>query len=735
MKKRSVIPLILCLALIVGLLAGCGGQETSESPGAEEPVQSEAAAAELDEVTLLEYGRAIGYGFMPEGLENEAPDSYIVSWSEFCDMLGRMISRVDEGALPAWEEMTSGAPDTPMTRDGAMISLLFAAQTLGVDDANCDYWFLKDNYDWGAEATWDYPIFPWEEGYSSENDMMNDPDNALGPAYFFCTARVSYETRRPLLDVDWDTYDIDFAGDFTLRAAMLSAVRLYESMPNEPASYIHISEVGAYDESIITTELLSAETDLPEPSQSELPDWKGAGLAARKDSEHRYMKISEADIALLADNGFNFTRFYLCFSTLRYPDYPEDPYLVSEQELKELDQLVAWCIEYGVHLQIAMKWFLDESGSRTNVMPTTDEGWELTYAYWEAIARRYAGIPSRYLSFDLLNEIEPEGNNIAYGARKLGALADSLRAIDPERLLLISFSNNPDMQWVEEMAKLGLALGYHPYSPNYLCDGADGFTAPQASWPYPYFPVRLYEGEPMTISGDIGGNTLRIDFWYYRPFRVTFDNGETVTVNVQGDYFDEAADGWRFNEPYPIEIPEGVSSLTLETLDAGSMIYELIMEDDGVVTGLVPVDRHNGIVTGAADLVWDGESWSSDVNFTPEEIYEQIIRPVQEIAENYGVGFMLNEFGIFACNVGWDVSIPVSYTDDMIAMLEEQGIPWSLCEAEGDPYRFLAVPEGRDYEWANATIETVTYTFDDGTGMNIGVCRELMDVFRKYTLG
>ena len=178
-----------------------------------------------------------------------------------------------------------------------------------------------------------------------------------------------------------------------------------------------------------------------------------------------------------------------------------------------------------------------------------------------------------------------------------------------------------------------------------------------------------------------------------------------------------------------------MSSLTLETLDAGSMIYELIMEDDGVVTGLVPVDRHNGIVTGAADLVWDGESWSSDVNFTPEEIYEQIIRPVQEIAENYGVGFMLNEFGIFACNVGWDVSIPVSYTDDMIAMLEEQGIPWSLCEAEGDPYRFLAVPEGRDYEWANATIETVTYTFDDGKGMNIGVCRELMDVFRKYTLG
>ena len=110
-EKKSVIPLLLCLALIVGLLAGCGGQDATESPGAEEPIQSEAAAAELDEVTLLEYERAIGYGFMPDGLEDEAPDSYIVTWSEFCDMLGRMISSVDEGALPAWEEMTAGASD------------------------------------------------------------------------------------------------------------------------------------------------------------------------------------------------------------------------------------------------------------------------------------------------------------------------------------------------------------------------------------------------------------------------------------------------------------------------------------------------------------------------------------------------------------------------------------------------------------------------------------------------
>lgn len=48
------------------------------------------------------------------------------------------------------------------------------------------------------------------------------------------------------------------------------------------------------------------------------------------------------------------TRLFLGFSTLRFPDYPKDPRKTSTRELEDLDQLVAWCIKYDIHLQISM---------------------------------------------------------------------------------------------------------------------------------------------------------------------------------------------------------------------------------------------------------------------------------------------------------------------------------------------------------------------------------------------
>jgi hypothetical protein len=49
-----------------------------------------------------------------------------------------------------------------------------------------------------------------------------------------------------------------------------------------------------------------------------------------------------------------FTRLFPGFNKFQYPDYHDDMSLVNEYELKELDQLLAWCIEYDVHLQLAM---------------------------------------------------------------------------------------------------------------------------------------------------------------------------------------------------------------------------------------------------------------------------------------------------------------------------------------------------------------------------------------------
>ena len=52
-------------------------------------------------------------------------------------------------------------------------------------------------------------------------------------------------------------------------------------------------------------------------------------------------------------------------------------------------------------------------------MPENDAEWAIISDYWIMLARRYAGIPSCYLTFDLCNEIEPNGDDFGYQAEKL----------------------------------------------------------------------------------------------------------------------------------------------------------------------------------------------------------------------------------------------------------------------------------------------------------------------------
>ena len=121
-----------------------------------------------------------------------------------------------------------------------------------------------------------------------------------------------------------------FSQDVSRSEAVTALVRFEESDARilEPdAVYLFALDAGTYDKAILTDELPS--------------EWKGTGYTSCKDGGSKYRDFREEDIAFLAENGFNFTRLALGFSTLRFPDYPEDPYLINENELKDLDQLLA----------------------------------------------------------------------------------------------------------------------------------------------------------------------------------------------------------------------------------------------------------------------------------------------------------------------------------------------------------------------------------------------------------
>lgn len=515
--------------------------------------------------------------------------------------------------------------------------------------------------------------------------------------------------------------------------------------------YVHASKTGTYNRDIITDMLLSAPSNLPEVTQSVFPsEWKGAGLSFRKSVPEEYMSFEESDIAFLHENGFNFTRLFFNFQTLRYPDFPEDPYLINVRELEDLDRLLSWCIQYDVHLQIAMRGYLDENGVNEKEspqrMPQNDAAWALTQTYWTMLTERYAGIPSKYLSFDLCNEIQPEPIELDKQKDKLGEMVGKMRAIDPNRVLLYSQWNMGNIEWTEAFVSLGVGVGCHPYTPSFITSGDLHYLElnpyAQAIWPMPYFPTGKVMGgeEALQITGDIDGAEMRIHIWYSNenPVLGIYADGKLIeTIRPEGVQ-KESGDYFYYDKIYSVRIPDNAKKVTLRVEQGFARIDTIIFEKNGVITNMMPCDTLAfPDYTDPLPLIIHGDgtySNSENLVYDAERIYRTSIEPYQKIAQQYDVGFMVNEFGMFGTLVHWDIGIVTAFHETYLRMLEDRDIPWCYCEASNIMPKHLLLLFHEDSQWAGATEEEVTYTLKDGSVVTLKVCKELLDIFRAYTL-
>lgn len=217
---RKTAAMLAAAMLIVGVLLGRFALPLAESRIAK-------AQAEISGIAG-EYARAEEYGFIPDALLDADPDSTIVTWKQYCAMLGSMISTYDKTLLPKWEQMTAGAPDTEMKRDGGMTSLLFAAELMGIDSFNADAPAAFSQYAprvW-EEATMDYPVFDFMQ-YKKITEGCYD-NNYVGPSYDFSVRRVSNVSGKSLLEFDGKG-DLRLGEPFTLREAAQAVLRLFES--------------------------------------------------------------------------------------------------------------------------------------------------------------------------------------------------------------------------------------------------------------------------------------------------------------------------------------------------------------------------------------------------------------------------------------------------------------------------------------------------------------------------
>jgi endoglucanase len=236
--------------------------------------------------------------------------------------------------------------------------------------------------------------------------------------------------------------------------------------------------------------LLRAATT-PEPSAARLPRWRGFNLL-EKFTLGQNAPYVESDFEWLAQWGFNFVRLpmsYHCWAD------PKDWLNMKEPILKQIDAAVEFGRQHGIHVNLNF-----HRGPGYCVNPpkeelslwTDEKALEACAFHWRHFAKRYMGIPSSRLSFDLLNE-PPDIAEEAY-ARVVKHLVEAIRSEDASRLIIadgLKWGTQP----VHSLAQLGIAQSTRGYEPMRISHYKASWIGGSDSWPEPSWPLKIKEND------------------------------------------------------------------------------------------------------------------------------------------------------------------------------------------------------------------------------------------------
>ena len=230
-------------------------------------------------------------------------------------------------------------------------------------------------------------------------------------------------------------------------------------------------------------------SDKVSPSAGHLPRWRGFNLL-EKFTHSRNAPFQESDFQWLKEWGFDFVRLplsYRCWADVN------DWLNINEDVLKEIDQAVEFGRQYGVHVNINF-----HRGPGYCVNPpkepldlwSNEEALKACAFHWAHFARRYRGVPSDQVSFDLLNE--PARIPEAAYVRVVTRLVEAIRAEDPDRLIVadgLSWGREP----VHGLVGLGIAQSTRGYDPMRISHHKASWIGGSDEWPEPTWPLRQGE--------------------------------------------------------------------------------------------------------------------------------------------------------------------------------------------------------------------------------------------------
>ena len=461
--------------------------------------------------------------------------------------------------------------------------------------------------------------------------------------------------------------------------------------------YVPIENVGTYDKTIITDELLNQPSSLPDASNQSIPYWTGmvmenkifaneydGGPDDRWEGTDGPNYFYEDQFKFASENGFNCIRILY---SLTYLSDPDDIMQINESELKQLDEVISWGIQYNLHIMLSItgmpgKWntSTQEENVESNDEIFTDSGIQKAYAaYMTMLAKRYAGIPSRNLSFELLAEPTVPNDDLGVYAEVLTPVAEAMWKLSPGRVLIV---NDVGRQLPEQMAAIGCSLSLHTHI--YTVDGSrlkDPYGIDYTGhWPMEYLPEYLNEetgalrliSETAFTKGTVAIYVTRGSISVSADGKTLLAKSEEKNVETDGDY----DNGW-----VSIEIPAAAKEVDISGSDAAIIAVRITQEDkpdltlathalyadDGSVLEKMPTIQ---IRDDGSTRNMDSPQRKLDSQFIEKQYLQEFI----DCAKKYNVGFLMTEIGTDTEDLSADEF--VAYESEWLKALKENHISW-----------------------------------------------------------
>ncbi len=450
---------------------------------------------------------------------------------------------------------------------------------------------------------------------------------------------------------------------------------------------------------------------LPEAAWNNLPCWHGFNLLEMFMRGWMNQEFVEDDFRFMRDEGFNFARLPMDYRTWILDN---DWRRIDESSVKRIDRAVEWGRKYGVHIMLnlhrAPGYTVAEPPEKESVWDS-DEALNVCTEHWTMFAKRFAGIPSCNLSFNLFNE--PKKVEMDKFMKVHRHLIEAIRAIDPGRLIICD-GLNCGATPVPELASLKVGQATRGYSPltvsHYKASWVKGDDRFVPSWPDPFCSGMIYVPHkggvddentgPMLIVGSFDRDTvlrLKLKQVSYRAdLLVEADDTAILTRTFKpgpgtGEWTQVVCrEGSNtYQNYYDLDIfatiPAGTQKVSVRLTGGDWAIFsELGLTPQSYPETILPLRVENIWNQPPLERVWkhmeDGRyAFSGGKSKDRKWLYDKIVKR-WEVLRPFGRCVMVGEFGAFNKTPH---EVVLRWMEDMFINWKEQGWGWAMWNLRG----------------------------------------------------